>query len=377
MSSDPARPAGPMRAGAPPPARIGPAPGGRAALLAAAVLALTACGVRLETPPPPPPTPDAAEILRQRTVADALLLQELAATTDHPDPAVQVVVDAVEEAAGAHVDALGGVYDPGTGPDEPAPDPAEGASAPSPGGAPSPTDGSGTPQADDADGPDPAGADDAVGLLAATLTGTAETALASADEAADGPLARLLGAVAANRLVLGERLTAAVDGPDGAVGTRTAAWDVVDPDPGALPPGLAEPSAVPLVTAEDLAGQAWEVVAARRDGDSRAAAADRAAAHRARAQAWAEAAAVAGSGLDPRRTSYALPAGVLSGDAGAAASDLAALETRLADAYASLVAQADPGARGPLVAASADAAAAAAALTGDVPVLPGMPEHAG
>lgn len=377
MSSDPARPAGPTRPAAP---TRGPVLRGRAVLLAAvAAVALTACGVRLETPPPPPPTPDAAETLRQRTVADALLLQELAAATGHPDPAVQLLLDAVEEAARAHEDALGGVYDPGTGAQDGAPDPAAGPPTPSPAAAPSPTDGPAAPEGDDtAGGQDAEPADDAaVGRLVATLAETAGTALAGADEAADGSVARLLGAVAVNRLLLGERLAAVAGVGDGAVGAGTSPWDDLDAIPVALPTDLPGSAALPLVTAEDLAGQSWEVVAARRDGDGRSAAADRAAAHRARAQAWAEATDVAGSGLDPRRTSYALPDGVLSGDAAQAASDLAALETRLADAYASLVAQAGPGARRHLVAASADAAGAAADLTGDVPAFPGMPELTG
>ncbi|EYR61991.1 hypothetical protein N866_12950, partial [Actinotalea ferrariae CF5-4] len=103
---------------------------------------LGGCGLRLETPPPQPPVPDAAETVRQRTVDDALTLGALAAAVDHPDAAVQVLVDQVEDAATAHVDALGGVYDPGTGPD---PDPT----------APGPT-GEDTTRGPDAEGDTPA-----------------------------------------------------------------------------------------------------------------------------------------------------------------------------------------------------------------------------
>lgn len=374
MSRRPARPA-PARGVPPGPGRARPVRTRGRAVLGLALLALTvtACGLRLETPPPPPPVPDAAETLRQATVADAVHLQELAAATEHPDPAVQLLVDTVREAAAEHVDALGGVYDPGTA--DGAAAPTAGASAPSPAAAPTstepaPSGGAGSPAGDD-DAPSAEAPDDAVGRLATTLAEASANAHAAADEAEDGPMARLLGAVAANRLLLGERLAAAVDG--GTAPERPAPWTV---DLGAtLPPDVPGSAALPLVTAEDLTAQAWEVVAARRDGAARASAAARAALHRARSQAWAEAADVAGSGLDPRRPSYALPAGVLSGEPAAAADDLAMLEGRLAAAYASLVAQAAPGARGPLVAASADAAGAAAGLTGDVPAFPGMPER--
>lgn len=337
----------------------------RTALVASLALALAGCGVRLETAPPEPLVPDAAETVRQRTVADALVLQDLAASTEHPDPAVQVLLDAAATASSAHVDALGGVYDPGTA--------LPGAAAP---GAASPSTSAGTDPPGATAGPvDPAAPDEAVDRLVTALAQTATTAVTDAGAIEDGTVARLLGAVAANRRVLGERLAAAagapVPEPDGA-----GPWDTLTAD-GAVPAGLTGPDVLPLVTAEDLAGLAWEVTAARRDADARAAAAERAARHRERAQSWAEATDVAGSGLDPRRTSYTLPPGLLSGEEPAAAADLAALETALADAYAALVARAAPTARATLLAATADATAAAARLTAEVPDFPGMPELAG
>ena len=99
--------------------------------------------------------------------------------------------------------------------------------------------------------------------------------------------------------------------------------------------------------------------------------------HRERARTWAEATDVAGTGLDPRRSGYALPPGLLSGEEPVATEDLASLETGLADAYTALVARAAATERAPLVAAAADATAAAATLTGRLPTFPGMPELAG
>ncbi|MBC7291853.1 MAG: DUF4439 domain-containing protein [Actinotalea sp.] len=360
----------------------------RATLVAVVAVLLAACDVRLETPPPAPPTPDAAETVRQRTVADAQELQALAGAVAHPEPAVQLLVDAVAEGAAAHVEALGGVYDPGTdGTDEPAPSAVPGgtdadagadqetaAADSSPDATETAGSGTGEGGTDAAVPEQPGDGDAALGRLLRALETTAATALTDADDVADGTVARLLGSVAVHRLLLSERLTVATAG---AAAERAEPWRVAPPDAAGPPAGVPASDALALVTAEDRAGQVWEVVAARREGDARTAAAERAAAHRARAQAWAVATDVAGSGLDPRRTGYALPAGLLTGDTAAATRDVADLETTLADAYLALVARAEPGERAALVAAAADAAGAAAALTAQVPVLPGMPEHAG
>ncbi|WP_225754095.1 DUF4439 domain-containing protein [Actinotalea sp. Marseille-Q4924] len=344
----------------------------RVALLVVATLTVTGCGLRLETPPPEPPVPDAAETVRQRTVADAVALQDLAGGTEHPDPAVQLVLDAVAEASAAHVDALGGVYDPGTDPVGPEPSTGVPDTSPTPTAGRQDGDAAGGGGGGTADGE--TSADETVEVLVDALAETSATATADADAVEDGTVARVLAAVATSRLLLGERLAVA-DGAPAEGADRAEPWPATAP--AVLPEGVTETDVLPLVTAEDLAGQAWEVVAARREGDARAVAAERAVVHRERARAWAEATEVAGTGLDPRRAGYALPPGLLSGEEPAATEDLATLETGLADAYATLVARAAPTQRTPLLAASADATAAAASLTGRLPTFPGMPELAG
>lgn len=68
-----------------------------------AALALTACGVRIDSPDPTPEPPSSDEILRQR---EALRAEALAAL----DPAGDPDVTALTRHAAAHVHALGGVW---------------------------------------------------------------------------------------------------------------------------------------------------------------------------------------------------------------------------------------------------------------------------
>ncbi|MBX9246328.1 DUF4439 domain-containing protein, partial [Actinotalea ferrariae] len=81
---------------------------------------------------------------------------------------------------------------------------------------------------------------------------------------------------------------------------------------------------------------------------------------------------------DPRRAAYALPASVLdpAADPTAVTAELASLEGALVVSYAALVAQAEPGARSPVVDAMLTAARRATSLTGQTPAFPGLPERA-
>ncbi|WP_298459613.1 DUF4439 domain-containing protein [uncultured Cellulomonas sp.] len=343
------------------------------AVLLVLVLALVSgCGLRLETPPPAAPTPDAREAARQRASADAVAIDVLAAAgAPAGDPAAAPPSDPAGEAVAAaraaaasdaqvHLDALGALDQPEgatTGDDA---DPGAGSDAAA-------TDGTtdGTPPAPDAVTPAPEPTAAAPEVLANRLTEAAATARADAATIGDGPLARLLGSIAVNRLLSAARLA------DAAGLKAPPVPAVVLPE--SVPDGVGAADLEALIASEDAAGYALEVVAAKHDGDLRSRAGDRAAVHRDRAQTWAELADVDGTGLDPRRVAYALPDGL---DDAATAADLAqSLETALADHYAGLVAAAGPDARVAFVDAVAEATAQAVAWGAPLPALPGLPER--
>lgn len=207
-------------------------------LLALVALGLAACGVRLDTPPPTPAPPDAVEEVRQAAAVDAeelARLAEAAAGAGGPETILTAVADGSE----AQADALGGRWEPWP-------------SASPTGGEPSPTT-------------VPTPATDATAVLDALVAGAAE-ARSAALETTDGDLAGVLGAVAVWRTVTAAELA------------ETLGADVSLPTGTPYPPSaLAEwemDSGTVLVL--DSARYAYEVVAARADGDPRAAAAARA-----------------------------------------------------------------------------------------------------
>ncbi|NMR19557.1 ferritin-like domain-containing protein [Cellulomonas fimi] len=309
---------------------------------------LAGCGLRLETPPPSPLTPDVLESARQRATADAVGLEVLAAApAGDPagDPADPVLSTRRTIAAHAreHVTQLGGTYRSGL---EPTTSPS---SAPTPVVTPGAVPAAATPE-----------------VLVDRLEEAAASARADASSVPDGPFARLLASVAAERLLAARALAAAagIEGP--------ALPQVVAPD--AVPGGLAPSALSELVAAEDAAGYGYEVVAAKLSGAARAAAVDRALVHRTRAEQWAELAEIARTGFDPRRTVYAVPPGLE--DPAAAAALARSMEQSLAATYASLVASADPELRSGLVDALAESSAAAVAWGAPVPAFPGLPERA-
>ncbi|WP_066582044.1 DUF4439 domain-containing protein [Cellulomonas timonensis] len=311
------------------------------AVLAVAML-LTGCDLRLETPAPQAPQPDAAELARSRTVDDSAMLAEharLAALGPAADDdAIAQVLGSVAAFSDLHGEQLGGVYVSGL----------------------------------DADGTLPETASSAPpivlpGEVLALLGVTALTARSDADSAASGALARLLASVSAARADLAVRLAAAlgVDAPTGVAPTF---------DPAPTPGAVDLPVLSALVLAEDEAGYAFEVIAAKLADAQRADAQGRAAQHRARAQVWADASGLVSSGSDPRRTAYALPAGL---DDPAVAVELArAIEASLAAGYANLVAEAAAGTRASAVDALRQATADAAAWGAEPAAFPGLPEQA-
>ncbi|HEY3438833.1 MAG TPA: DUF4439 domain-containing protein [Actinotalea sp.] len=326
--------------------------------LVAAVLALlttllvASCGLRLETPAPPALVPDEIEQVRQRTVADAVAVQTLAdqAAATLTEGPLLAALSTVAEASAAHLALLGGVYDPGTTPTPQASGP--------------PTASPGAPTASTAPAVTP---QDVVALLVKASAG----ARSDASAVADGRLARILCSVAVSRALLAEGLAAAAgvappDVPDSAF--------VV---PVAVPAGLTSTDVAALVQSEDALGLAWEITAARAQGDPRASEAARALEHRSRGELWARAADLDGTALDPRRSSYDLPP-VLTASASepaAVLAELAALEGDLAVDYVSLVAAVDAGSRSELVDAALDATREQARLGGAPGNTPGLPER--
>lgn len=380
----PARPDGLRRPGHGPGRRTGRRRRVMAAL--AMVLALTGCGLRLETDPPPPLVPDTAEEARQRAVADALTLAAVArdarpadaadAGTGEEAPTTGAqLLPLVVEASAAHVTALGGVYDPGT--DDPhgaADDPAATDDAPT----------------GDADGPgrsSPEPGATGVGDVVDLLRDTAATSRADALTVEDGGLARLLASVAVHRAVLADRLggpapvddaTAESDearADDEAVQGATEDEDVSAEDDASSSATTADrDTLIALIRAQDAAAQAWEVAAARATDDARTHASTRATSHRENAEQWARAAGLVGPD-DPRHAEYAMAPGLLDGTS--TAEVLAEAERDLAARYLALVAAegADTGGRARLLDAAVDAVGAAFALDDTLEPLPGMPEQ--
>ncbi len=319
-----------------------------------AALMLSGCGLRLETDPPGEPTPDAAEAARRLAVDDALGLSAAAtaAAPGAPEP-VAAALTRLADFSTQHVTALGGVYDSGldTPPD---------------------TDPAGTSTTGAATALPVAAAD--VLVLLATSAGNATR---DADAVAGGPLARLLASVATARaqslaelaVALGVEVPPVVPTPAETAPTESPETPATDPAG-----GLDAATLAGLVTAEDQVGYGLEVVAAQLSGAERTTAVAAAARHRDAAQAWAVAAGLAGTTTDPRRTSYALPAGVV--DVTVATTLARTLHTTLADTYAAAVAQAPAGRRTPLVTALRSAVLDAQSWGATAVAFPGLPEQA-
>ncbi|MGO1318422.1 MAG: hypothetical protein ACTMIR_15525, partial [Cellulomonadaceae bacterium] len=85
-----------------------------ACVLAASLLLLAGCGVRLETPPPTEPAPDALEVARRAAVTDVLEISRLADSAldqaAEPDGPAALALAHVVEATAAQLDQLGGEY---------------------------------------------------------------------------------------------------------------------------------------------------------------------------------------------------------------------------------------------------------------------------
>jgi len=248
------------------------------------VLALTGCSVRLDTPPPPVPTPDEAEQARSALAeqTETLLALARAAGGEQPadqdgegadggdqgaatDPEVAAELAALATASEAQLAALGGLWTPPPRPDDPSPTPA-----------PEPT---ATPQ----------------DVLAALTDAATPVQEAVGEPFWDAETATLLASIAVYRDGALVRLS-------DALGTNAPTL----PEPAAdLPAELGADSA-PLCRTLDGLGYAYEVQAARSDGDRRAQAVTRAEANRALAEQVAVHGGYDGTADDPRQASYAV-----------------------------------------------------------------------
>ncbi|MCL3860206.1 DUF4439 domain-containing protein [Actinotalea sp. K2] len=344
-----------------PPDRDEPRPGRRArrrlgTLLVVVSLAASGCGLRLETGPPDPLPAGEVELARQSGAATADDLSAAARTAAQEAPEqLRAVLLEVADAADQHLVALGGRYDPGPGYTI-APDGSVEAVPEAPDDAAAPTPTSAAP---------PVTSDDVV----ARLVQGAASARSHAVTVPDGALARLLASIHVARLLQAQALAAA----SGAEPLE----EVVVTVPQVVPEGLSPATIATLVQSEDATGMAWEVAAARAQGETRDRAAARAAQHRQRAQAWSDAAGFTGTGLDPRRSAYELPEAIRSAAAepGTAEGALADLEQSLSAVYATLVLEVVAEDRGPLVDVMADTAREAVRHGATVPVFPGLAEQ--
>lgn len=321
-----------------------PAPVRRTARVTAALvltLALTGCGVRLETPPPSEPSLTAVEAARRAAVTDVLDVRAtVLAAQDGAEGRPADILEAVLAATDVHEAQLGGVYDSGlVGVD--------GSPAPLPTGTASGTD-----------------AAAAVEILAQA----ASRARSGLETVEDPGFARLTGSIAVAHLVAARTLAASAD-----VEAPATEFPAVATVPTALE-DVPATDLVALVLAEDSTGYMLEVLASRLSGPQRSAALARAATHRTRADAWAHAAGLAGTTDDPRRVAYALPAGITADTPDTAL--IGAAEVALTTDLVTLLAVVPAASRAATLDLAADSWAAALTWGAQPVPLPGMPEHA-
>ncbi len=300
--------------------------------IATTVLALSGCGLRLDTPPPQAPMPDEAESLRQDAAAATARLLGTTERTDGAGPASEVLTRITRDAE-AQLAALGGVW-------QAWPDGApEGVTPPEP---------AATAPAEDPDVTD----------VLDLLTASAADAREAATTAPTADLAALLGSVAIAR---GE-----------------AAQDLAEAADAEPPESEAAPLTLrvlrqrgvdgPTVQVLDQARFAYETVAARTTGSSREDAEDRAR----ELQSLVDGAIRLGA-PDSRLEAYQLPGP--DEEAGLSANQAAAVraETLLAEHWLFSLGRAESDVRSGLLAAAADSVDRIELWGAALPALPGLP----
>lgn len=277
----------------------------RAFLGAVTALALlAACSVRLDTPPAEIPTPGPVQQVRaDLAAATHELIGQAQAAAAQSDGALAQELTALAGASRQHLAALGGLWTPPPRPDTPTPEPTRTATS--------------------------ATAQDVVSLLDRM---TDADALADTLETADLPArtATLIASITLYRHAALARLRHDLgdDAPD-------------SPQLLQLPDHLSG-DVGPLCRTLDGLGYAYEVRAARSQGQQRSTATDRAQHYRAAAEQVAQAAGIDGTTSDPRSASYQL------GDD--LADTIASWQAELVPAWLALIGPADPSARAALLA---------------------------
>lgn len=354
-------------------------------LVLAGSIVLTGCAnVRAETPPPREPVPDAVELVRRTaadnavtvaTLASNILAAQISAESE-PGPAE---LQRIDDDAAAHLAALGGVYVSGL-PDD--------AAAQTSAGEPVETVMGGylpliqllnqsaarnlNAAATDSNG-------DKARLLASIGTSQALAAarLAGIQGMPDyEPISQLISSGWLGGAVAGEVGDGAGDDAgdgDAVIGAGGGGHDVgeLGAPEGTEATGITVADFQAIVKSEDAARYAFEVFAARSEGDLRTALRQRARVHGARAQAWAVLGQIAETDQDPRLVAYQVPFELSPAEL------VLYTEKGLSDRWAALIAAAAPGAREPLIEALLASQFTVAAWGGAIATFPGIPELEG
>ena len=316
-------------------------------LLLATALLFAGCDVRLETPPPAEPVPDAIELVRRTVAADAERIAQLSAiaAVGEESEAVREELLRINADARAHLASVGGIYVSGLS----LPDDNVEAEAALPQNA-------------------------TVAEVLSELNRAAHNNISNAVGDPNGNKARLFASIGISQGLAAERLAAAsgVENPDPITnwyGLEGEA-ELGSPD-GHEATGITVADFQAIVKSEDAARYAFEVAAARSEGDLRAAFRHRARLHGARAQAWAALGQIAETDQDPRLVAYQIPLDIPPAEL------VLLIENGLSLRWAALIAAAAPGARSPLVEALVASQQTVAQWGGSVAAFPGIPELEG
>ena len=298
------------------------------------LVTLSACGLRLDTPPPPVPTPGPTESARAEFVsATQDLIEQARSAAQRAEGDLAAELNALAEASQEHLEAMGGTWTP---PPRPS----------SPGSAtPSSSPGNATPSGNSSTQPQ-ATAEDVLG----TLTDLTENSEVLAQDIWSGQTATLIASITVYRDGARHRLRAELDQNDEPAG-----------EPAQLPQDLGS-AATELCRTLDGLGYAYEVRAARSNGDHRTEAAQRAEGYRTLARQVAEAAGLAGTESDPRSASYDIGTDL--------AETITSWQAELVPAWLALIGDAQPQDR-PVLLSHAQEAAVRAGLPADT-AFPGL-----
>ena len=333
-------------------------------------ISLAGCDVRLETPPHAEREPDAVELVRAAAADDAAHIADQAYLSANlsSNSFFADQLSRVHDEAAAHLAALGGIYVSGLDDDDAAAGPdaaAEGAS-------------------DGAVYSGPA-------AFVNTLNQAAARNLNAANVDANGDKARLLASIGVSQALAAHRIHL-LNVPEGETwsddydpvaelvlagwtgGTHDGVIDEVaelGEPAGDEATGLTVADFQAIVQSEDAARYAFEVAAARTEGDARAAFRQRARVHGARAQAWAVLGLIAETDQDPRLVAYQVPIDMPMAEL------VLSIEQGLSNRWAALIAAAAPGTRGPLIEAFLASQLSVELWGGGIATFPGMPELAG